>query len=470
LMRQWFSNPAYAAQSPDQRLCLYGASFYPATLVNTTTLKLTEWMKTVKRIQLAHDKLKSREFLDSKPVRDALYKICSKLPSDTVDVEPAKEFGADLQKMHRKYAFASVTVGKQFPQSMDDIRVQALDRSGVFVDDVELALGEFKLYAAIQDAHVLYNGRTTRRVNIKEIAIYIMASYGFDASEVSVPYLGHFNKKQFALVTDGDWVNAPVYTGKDPHAKNALMRPVSRAHFIRWRQKHNKGGDMLLFSERRPSFPDLDVVVPIEPSPTGTHYWGGAGLHGDYINPTLRAFQNAGISNVSVGLRKTAVHATNRDIGTIIDSIRAGLVIRYEDEGAWRISSGMHASEGQFNLIGYSYGSLLAAQTANYYAKQGFVIDHLVLIGSPIDGGFLTKLRANPKIKQVVIIDLTAQGDDIYAGMPQIAFANPFFIEKLGSDMLGGRGEGHFYYGHLVPDLDMRLKTLAESIAAKGVR
>ncbi len=26
LMRQWFSNPAYAAQSPDQRLCLYGAS------------------------------------------------------------------------------------------------------------------------------------------------------------------------------------------------------------------------------------------------------------------------------------------------------------------------------------------------------------------------------------------------------------------------------------------------------------
>ena len=98
------------------------------------------------------------------------------------------------------------------------------------------------------------------------------------------------------------------------------------------------------------------------------------------------------------------------------------------------------------------------------------MIDHLVLIGSPIDDGFLTKLRTNPRIKRVVVINLTSEGDDIYAGMPQAAFANPLFIEKLGADMFGGKGKGHFYYGHAVPDLDSRLKVLAQFIASKGVR
>jgi len=192
-----------------------------------------------------------------------LHKVCTKLPADTVDVDPMKESGGDLQKMHRRYAFASITVGKRFLQDLDDIRTQALSKSGGFVDDLELALGEFKLYVSIHDAHVFYNGRTTRRMHIKEVAIYIMAPYGFDDLEPGVPYLGHFNKKHFAVVTDGNWVNAPVYTGRDPHAKGALLRPVTKAHFMQWRQRHNKGGDMLLFSDRRPSFPGLDVVVPL---------------------------------------------------------------------------------------------------------------------------------------------------------------------------------------------------------------
>jgi hypothetical protein len=156
-------------------------------------------------------------------------------------------------------------VGKRFLQGLDDIRVRDLEKSVDFGDDVALALGEFKVYAAIQNAYVAYHGRTTRKVTIKEIAIYIMAPYGFDAFGPDVPYIGHFNKKHFALVTDGEWVNAPVYTGKDPHAKNALMRPVSIPLYIAWRQKQYRGGDMLLFTERRPSSPNLEVVVPLRP-------------------------------------------------------------------------------------------------------------------------------------------------------------------------------------------------------------
>lgn len=264
LMRQWFGNPAYAVESEDQKACLPGAPLYPATLVNATTLNLSELLQ-VERIQAAFNKIKSQEFLDSKPVRDALYKVCSRLPAEAVDVDPGQEFGGDLQRMHRKYAFAAVTVGKRFLQGAEDIRVHDLDTSGDVVDDLALALGQFRLHVAIQDAHVFYNGRTTRRVQVKEVAIYIMAPYGFDAFGPDVPYLGHFTKKHFALVTDGDWVPTPVYIGRDMHAKNAVLRPATKALFLQWRQKHNKGGDMLLFSERRPSFPSIDVVVPLRP-------------------------------------------------------------------------------------------------------------------------------------------------------------------------------------------------------------
>lgn len=263
LMRLWFSNPAYAVQSKEQKECAANAPFYPATQVNATTLKLAELMK-IERIQLAIDKIKSKEFLNSKPVQDTLHKVCSRLKAGYgFSVDPEGEFEGDLQKMHRRYAFASVTVGKHFLQDFEDIRTQDLDKSKLCADEVALALGEFKLYAAIQDARVSYLGRTVRRVHIKEIAIYIMAPYGFDSFDQDAPYMGHFNKKHFALVTNGDWVNGPVYTGKDMHAKNAVLRPVSKLHFMHWRAKHNKGGDMLLFSERRPSLPFLEVDVPM---------------------------------------------------------------------------------------------------------------------------------------------------------------------------------------------------------------
>lgn len=60
----------------------------------------------------------------------------------------------------------------------------------------------------------------------------------------------------------------------------------------------------------------------------------------------------------------------------------------------------MDAAQEQFNLIGNSYGSLLAAQTANFYAKQGYIVHNLVLIGSPIDADFLKNLRGKTHIKK----------------------------------------------------------------------
>lgn len=59
----------------------------------------------------------------------------------------------------------------------------------------------------------------------------------------------------------------------------------------------------------------------------------------------------------------------------------------------------------QFNLIGYSYGSIVAAQLAAKYAIKGTVIDNLVLIGSPISLEFLQRLKNIAQIKKLIVID-----------------------------------------------------------------
>lgn len=212
---------------------------------------------------------------------------------------------------------------------------------------------------------------------------------------------------------------------------------------------------------------DTTPVTVYVKKPRGTLYRGGAGLDGAYVTPQIQAFLAAGINQVNVGLTNTATKSIG-EAGMFIDALRAGLTIRYEDDGEWTIASGMKSQSEQFNLIGYSYGSLLAAQTANFYAKQGHVVDHLVLVGSPIDSDFLSALRARKNIKRVVVVDLKDKGDPIFAGISQweLTKAAPTLAEQMKAQ----RGEGHFYYAHVVADSQTRWAALAKHLYAQGLR
>lgn len=207
--------------------------------------------------------------------------------------------------------------------------------------------------------------------------------------------------------------------------------------------------------------------------PRGTLYWGGAGLDGGYVRPQLEAFRKAGVTHCFAGLTNSATADLPKGTGyafagTLLDAIRSGLAIRSRDDGEWTITSGMAAEAPQFNLIGYSYGSLLAAQTAWSYARAGHVIDHLVLVGSPIEAGFLADLRSHKGIRKTTVINLTEHGDPIYAGMPwaELAVAAPL----LGKQMIANKGEGHFYYAHVMPDSPRRWTALARRFADEGLR
>jgi pimeloyl-ACP methyl ester carboxylesterase len=200
--------------------------------------------------------------------------------------------------------------------------------------------------------------------------------------------------------------------------------------------------------------------------PRGTVYWGGAGLDGPYLAPQIAAFASAGIAHCYAGKTNTATRTIGAP-GMFIDAMRAGVAIRYQDSGEWTLA-GMDLPADQFNLVGYSYGSLLAAQTANSYARSGHIVNHLVLIGSPIDSNFLAVLKGNALIKKVIVIDLKQYGDPIYAGIPQLELAQA--ATTLGEQMLRNKGEGHFYYAHVIADSARRWKELAGRLYAEGLR
>lgn len=213
---------------------------------------------------------------------------------------------------------------------------------------------------------------------------------------------------------------------------------------------------------------DTQAATVYVKKPKGTLYWGGAGLDGPYVQPQLAAFREAGISHVNAGLTNTATHLLRPEVGTLFDAVRVGTLLRYEDRGEWVITSGMTDAASQFNLIGYSYGSLLAAQTANWYAKQAHVIDHLVLIGSPIDADFLVHLQQVACIRKVLVVDLTEFGDPIHAGISQVDLVKA--LPEIQRQKQRNQGEGHFYYAHPVRGSALRWAALSKRLFQEGLR
>ncbi|WP_288393343.1 alpha/beta fold hydrolase [uncultured Herbaspirillum sp.] len=200
--------------------------------------------------------------------------------------------------------------------------------------------------------------------------------------------------------------------------------------------------------------------------PRGTLYWGGAGLNGDYIADQLAALQEVGIKDVFSGTRTYTLPA---------DALRSGTTLRYKnnvDSEDWTIHGMEKNQSSQFNMIGYSYGSLLAAHTALFYAENGHVVDHLVLVASPIDGDFLADLKKQPNVKNIIVKDIPEYGDPLFAGMSQVRlFASLVtLVRQMNQTQSSGEGVGHFYYASASSEGRRRRRELASFIHRQGLR
>jgi len=192
----------------------------------------------------------------------------------------------------------------------------------------------------------------------------------------------------------------------------------------------------------------------------GTFFLGGAGLNGIYIPKLIKAFHKAGI--------KSAVYLDREkwSSGQNIDA-SIGVFFGRNYDPRFPMLLRIHPnSHKQFNLIGYSYGSLIAAQLAVKYARHGSIVNHLVLIGSPISEHLLKIVKGMKTIKKVIVINLNEHGDPIFAGMDTFDLMTS--ARKLQQQF--DKKEGHFYYAKEGSVGDKRRKALSEELYKLGLR
>jgi RHS repeat-associated protein len=231
-----------------------------------------------------------------------------------------------------------------------------------------------------------------------------------------------FNSKEIDLATGYNDYGARLYNSQ-----------TGRWNIIDQKSDEYYGTSPFVFVLNSPT-------IAIDPDGKRVYFVGGAGNDTDgwnYIGRWGQAFKQAGIDfyrvNASHGKGGDILFTSSyRDNGyenvsnpPNMQNYNAGLMPVNENTGARRLVKEEKidatvslykkqlidnplASGEQFNLAGYSYGSVLQAQAALQLATDGQIIDNLILIGSPIsDKSELWKqLKSNKNIKNVIRYDI----------------------------------------------------------------
>lgn len=179
---------------------------------------------------------------------------------------------------------------------------------------------------------------------------------------------------------------------------------------------------------------------------------GGSGIDRRYLVDLAGALSDAGISEVE-----------------ILNHFRAGILpagalaflgmtlpVLWPDP---RVTAATTAGAA-INLVGYSWGALCAAAFALYLAGSGEAVEHLVLIGAPLDAKLLDACRRNQKIRHVHVVDLP--DDPIRAGDPLPA--RLCAVLRLPAQYPAKRGHFRYVASGKAGDADRR--DLAERLAS----
>ncbi len=212
------------------------------------------------------------------------------------------------------------------------------------------------------------------------------------------------------------------------------------------------------------SYGHLNPVKFLDPDGRETWFIGGAGVNGSYIKDMTNRLSATGIRNVRAATPEFASFGNMVFDAALVIKLNKYLGDRTYSRYQGRVHLNLPKGE-QLNLIGYSYGSVVAAQTALAIAAGGQRVDNVVLIGAPINQDLLDALKSNKNIGNVHVINLTEKGDPIYAGMPDIEIikAMPTLIEQQ------SKGTGHFYYAPETEEGAARRSELAKEIKKMGL-
>ncbi len=117
-------------------------------------------------------------------------------------------------------------------------------------DDLTGALGAFNFYAAVAFARFEPAGAYTRAI-VTHIAVYVRDPYEFSDDQ----YLGHWSPSHVAVVPAHQvaggtgWLEYPVVQGS-VYDKDSMLYPVTNKDYRDWRQRHQQGGDFMIYTDR----------------------------------------------------------------------------------------------------------------------------------------------------------------------------------------------------------------------------
>jgi hypothetical protein len=216
-----------------------------------------------------------------------------------------------------------------------------------------------------------------------------------------------------------------------------------------------------------------DVRAVVAPKGGEFTFIGGAGVQGEYLEGFEQAFKDIGFKGVKVvnagksgdglmGLAADVASVTSINDLEFANSLIGSRVINF----AARYSLDLHYRGEQYNLGGYSYGSAAAASIAYAIAQSGGYVDNLVLVGAPINKDLYYAVSNNPRIANVINVDLSFRGDPIRAGMSDLSIVStlPTLLDQM------PKNQGHFYYSGTGKVADQRRSSLAQYLYTQGVK
>lgn len=293
--RRWFNGRAYTAYSKNLKIGDMVEGRYDADMIDADTVKLA-WLFKNERIKEKYVDLLSRVHNSSatREVRARFARFLANNPTFSGTLDTLNFHNGDLQDLHSHFEF------QLSPVSTYDtaVTIGASGASFYAMSDVSASLGNFAFYAAVaratvkQDVYNRYTSTGTQhcrkaRVEITHIYAYARDSYSFHDAGSASQYLGHWNKsgvvimpnaaaasmatKQLLDVTNGRW-DASIELGNQNYPPfpvdvvgkllgRDIYYPVRNRDFQNWRTKKGRGGDFLIYSDRKLIKLDAPIIL-----------------------------------------------------------------------------------------------------------------------------------------------------------------------------------------------------------------
>jgi hypothetical protein len=241
LQERWLAGKANYSRSVEDlrdQIDQHGQSYAPS-MIDSTTIKM-DWVLSFARAKRAFDTL-IRDSLHAANAQPVLRKKL--MPYRNLKNLLAWELAnQNLLEFHQKFQFQFLAVNSTWSDRIAQFLDLAFSRGGV-PDDLTGALGSFNFYAAVRHAWFDDAGRIAV---IPEVSIYVRDPYEFSTNQ----YLGHWNSRHVAIVPaylaahGRRWLDYPVVDRGD------VVYPVTNKSYRDWRQRHDQGGDFIIYTDR----------------------------------------------------------------------------------------------------------------------------------------------------------------------------------------------------------------------------